>query len=52
MIKQCLSVNIIIVQIVKPTKKISQLLRPRKMIGNEFQEQYVFGLTNNQSKSF
>jgi len=33
---------------VKPTKKISQLLRPRKIIGNE----YVFGLTNNQSILF
>ena len=52
MIKQCSSVNIIIVQIVKPTKKNSQLLRREKMIENEFQEQYVLGLTNNQSKLF
>ena len=36
----------------KPTKKNSQLLRREKMIENEFQEQYVLGLTNNQSILF
>ena len=46
---------LIIFQIVKPTKKFhkfSPTPPPRKIMGNEFQEQYIPGLKNNQSRLF